>query len=136
MKQTGRVLSVSGEQTVISVIRQIACGDSCASCSAKCSLKDTTVVAHSIDGIEKGDTVIFEMAASKVLFAAFLVYITPLIVLLIAYFTGAMMGFSEGVCALFGIGAMALWFLAVYFIDKKLLKYYKHTIVNKVEGEI
>lgn len=136
MKQTGRVLSVNKTTTVLSVIRQTACGDSCASCSAKCSLKDSRVVAQTVDGIEVGDTVVFEMAASKVLFAAFLVYITPIFMLLAGYFIGMSLGADEGVSAIGGILLMIVWFVIVHFIDKKLNKYYKHTIVQKIKGDI
>ncbi len=135
MNQTGRVVSVTPQKTVISVIRESACGESCASCSAKCSLKDAEVVAETVPGIKAGDTVIFEMAASKVLFAAFLVYITPLLALLAGYGAAVAMGAGEGKAVIAGAGAMIIWFLAVHFIDKKLKKYYKHTIVQKVEGD-
>ena len=59
MNQTGRVVSVTPQKTVISVIRESACGESCASCSAKCSLKNAEVIAETKPGIYPGDTVIF-----------------------------------------------------------------------------
>lgn len=136
MKQTGRVLSVNEKNTIISVIRQSACGDSCASCSAKCSLKDSTVTAETVDGLEVGDMVIFEMAASKVLFAAFLVYITPLFMLIGGYLASTLvLETQEGMSVLVGIVSMIVWFVVVHFIDKKLNKYYKHKIVQKIEGD-
>ena len=136
MNQTGRVISVTPQKTVISVIRESACGESCASCSAKCSLKNAEIVAQTKSGIRAGDTVIFEMAASKVLFAAFLVYITPLFALLGGYLAAASFGAGEGACVIVGTIAMAVWFFVVHFIDKALKKYYKHTIVKKLEGDL
>ncbi len=135
MNQTGRVRSVTPQKTVISVIRESACGESCASCSSKCSLKNTEIVAETNPGINPGDTVIFEMAASKILFAAFLVYITPLIALLAGYLISSHIGWGEGVSVIVGVIAMIVWFFVVHFIDKKLKKYYKHTIVTKLEGD-
>ena len=135
MNQTGRVVSVTPQKTVISVIRESACGESCASCSAKCSLKNAEVIAETKPGIYPGDTVIFEMAASKVLFAAFLVYITPLFVLLSGYLAAYAAGADEGTGVIIGAVAMAIWFVVVHFIDKALKKYYKHTIVKKLEGD-
>lgn len=136
MIQTGRVISVAPRETVISVIRESACGESCASCSAKCSFKDAEIVAETVPGIQKGDTVIFEMAASKVLFAAFLVYITPLFALLAGYLSASAMGMGEGRSVAVSAIATAVWFFVVHFIDKHLKKHYKHTIVKKLEGEI
>lgn len=135
MNQTGRVISVTPKKTLISVIRESACGESCASCSAKCSLKDAEIVAETKPGINAGDTVIFEMAASKVLFAAFLVYITPLFALLGGYLIASFMGAGEGLSVIVGALATAVWFFVVHFIDKKLKKYYKHTIMRKLEGD-
>ena len=135
MRQTGRVLSVDGNRAEISVIRQTACGDSCETCSSKCSLKDCRVVAEAVPGLKTGDTVIFEMAASKVLFAAFVVYITPLLALIAGYLISMLMGAGEGMCAAIGILSMVVWFVVVHFIDKKLSKYYKHTILEITEGE-
>ncbi len=135
MIQTGRVMSVTSQETLISVIRESACGESCASCSAKCSLKDAEIIAETVPGIQKGDTVIFEMAASKVLFAAFLVYITPLFALLTGYLIAMAMGMGEGESVIVGASVTAVWFFAVHFIDKRLKKHYKHTIVKKLEGD-
>lgn len=135
MRQTGRVLSIDGNRATISVMRQTACGDSCETCSAKCSLKDCQVTALALPELKVGDKVIFEMPAKKVLFAAFIVYITPLIVLICGYLLSMLSGADEGTSALVGIVSMVLWFVIVHFIDKKLSKYYKHTILNIAERE-
>ncbi len=135
MRQTGKVVDVKDDFLVLSVVRDSACGESCASCSSKCSLKNTTATADKIIGVNKGDTVEFEMSSSKVMWAAFLVYITPLIVLMLGYIIAVLLGISEGRSVLVGIIAMAFWFFVVHFIDKKLSKHYKHTIVKKIEGD-
>ncbi len=135
MRQTGRVTKVSGDIAEISVIRESACGDNCASCSAKCTLKDASVSAKAVPGLQKGDTVIIEMAASKIIFAAFLAYITPIFALLLGFLISSSAGLGEEASAGVGIIAMVLWFVAVYIIDKRLKKLYKHTIVQVIRGE-
>lgn len=135
MTQTGRVTEVSDRGIKISVVRETACGESCASCSAKCSLKDQSVIAEYMPGIKKGDAVIFEMPAKKVLFAAFLVYITPLIILLAAYGAAFSAGLGEGTSAAAGVLCMAVWFVVIHYLDKRLRRFYKHTIVSRIEGD-
>ena len=133
MTQTGRVTAVSKDGITISVVRETACGESCASCSARCELKNCTVTAEYRDGINKGDLVVFEMAAKKVLFAAFLVYITPLLVLLSVYGVFMMLGSREEIAVVGGIAAMVIWFVIIHFTDKRMKPYYKHTIISKTE---
>ncbi|MBP3360381.1 MAG: SoxR reducing system RseC family protein [Clostridia bacterium] len=135
MTQTGRVTEVTDRGIKISVVRETACGESCASCSAKCALKDQSVMAEYMPGIKKGDAVIFEMPASKVLFAAFLVYITPLLVLLAAYSAAVFAGAGEAASAAVGVVCMAVWFVVIHYLDKRLRRFYKHTIVSRIEGD-
>lgn len=135
MRQMGRVVKIADGVADISVVRKSACGDNCASCSAKCTLKDARVSAKAIPGLKAGDMVYIEMAASKIIFAAFLAYITPIFALLIGFFTGNGLGFGEELSAGVGILSMVLWFFIVYAIDKRLKKLYRHTIVEVIRGE-
>ncbi len=135
MRQIGRVYKVTDGIAEISVIRESACGDNCASCSAKCTLKDASVSAKAVPGLKTGDMVYIEMAASKIIFAAFLAYITPIFALLIGYFLGAGLGFGEEASAGIGVLSMVIWFFIVYAIDKRLKKLYRHTIVEVIRGE-
>ena len=135
MRQLGRVYKVTDGIAEISVVRESACGDNCSSCSAKCTLKDASVSAKAVPGLNAGDMVHIEMAASKIIFAAFLVYITPIFALLIGYFAGTGMGLGEDASAGIGILAMVIWFFVVYAIDKRLKKLYRHTIVEIIRRE-
>ena len=135
MRQIGRVFKVTDGIAEISVVRESACGDNCASCSAKCTLKDANVSAKAIPGLQTGDMVYIEMAASKIIFAAFLAYITPIFALLLGFFIGTGLGLGEEASAGVGILAMVIWFFIVYAIDKRLKKLYRHTIVEVIRGE-
>lgn len=131
MRQYGRVESVNPGGIVISVIRSSSCG-SCESCSGGCELKSQRVTAEYKEGIKEGDTVIFEMKSSRVLFAAFLVYITPLLVLLLSYAISTAAGAGENAAILISVLSMVLWFFCVHILDKKLKQYYKHSIISRI----
>lgn len=131
MEQYGRVERVSADGIVLSVLRSSSCG-SCDSCKGGCGLKSQTVTAEYKDGINVGDTVIFSMKSSKVFLAAFIVYITPLLVLFLAYSVAAALGIRENIAILISVLSMAVWFFLVHISDKKLKKYYKHNIVSRI----
>ena len=135
MRQIGRVLGVTDGIAEISVVRESACGDNCSSCSAKCTLKDAKVSAKAVPGLQKGDMVYIEMASSKIIFAAFLAYITPIFALLLGFLLSSSSGLGEEVSAGIGILSMVVWFFVVYAIDKRLKKLYRHTIVEVIRGE-
>ena len=135
MKQTGIVTGVNKNGIDISVIRSTACGDSCASCSAKCELRNTSVTAGYKDGINVGDKVVFEMKTERVMFAAVLVYIVPLVLVFVTYLAAMYLGLTEGASVLAGLLVMAIWFLVMHFFDKKVKAYYKHNITGKWEGD-
>lgn len=132
MKQYGRIEQINNREAKISVIRAGSCGN-CDSCSGGCELKSTEVYAEAIDGLNVGDTVIFEMKSSKIFFAAFLVYVTPLIVLLLTYSVVKLIGKTENTAIFCSVSAMLFWFVCVHITDKKLKQYYKHTIISRIE---
>ena len=135
MRQIGRVYKVTDGIAEISVVRESACGDNCSSCSAKCTLKDARVSAKAIPGLKTGDMVYIEMSASKIIFAAFLAYITPIFALLLGFLISSSAGLGEEASAGVGILSMVVWFFVVYAIDKRLKKLYRHTIVEVIRGE-
>jgi len=69
------------------VRRKTACGDNCASCGADCKMKFQQVTAKNQIGAKAGDSVIIEMDSKRVLLSAFLVYILPVLVFFISFFT-------------------------------------------------
>jgi len=134
MKQTGYVTNIDKSGITVSVVRSTACGDSCASCSSKCELKNTSIVAQYKEDVKTGDKVVFEMPTGRVILAAFLVYIVPLILLLAGYIIFSACGADEGTAVLGGLGVAVLWFVCMHFADRKMKMYYKH-IITEVIGE-
>ena len=139
MLQTGIVqaLQCDGRAT-IEIARSTACGENCASCGL-CSNKTILVSAVNDVGAAVGDTVEIDMADRKVLGAAFLVYIVPLIVLIAGYCAAYAVFKSELFAVVAGLLLMAFTFLVIRYIDKSLKeKYTPHIvrILQRPDGEI
>lgn len=128
MKQRGTVTDVKGTTAVCLIVRDSACGENCASCSAACSNK-TIVEAQNCANAQIGDTVELEMESSQVLFTAFLVYMLPLILLVAVYFSAAIFTENEPLKIIIGFAAMA----AAYFIISEFGKKNKNKYALKVE---
>lgn len=80
MKKKGIVVSAEGNNAHIRIQRESACGGNCASCASSCA-KETVVTAINKAGAAAGDYVELEMESSRVLGAAVLVYVIPLLML-------------------------------------------------------
>ncbi len=110
-------------RAVISVIRESACGKSCASCGG-CSEKTRTVtaVANNLCHAEEGERVCVEMPTRQVIGIVSLVYILPLIFLFAACFIANSLGAGEGICILSGAIGVALSFVPIRFVNAKISK--------------
>ena len=82
MRQTGIVESVSGGSAKVRIKRESACGGNCAGCVG-CGISTVVVTAQNKAGAKTGDTVELEMPSERVLSAAVLVYIVPLVFFII-----------------------------------------------------
>ena len=87
MREEGIVKSVSGELCEVVVRRKTACGDNCASCTGACRMNFGQVTAKNPICAKAGDCVIIEMESKKVLLSAFLVYIMPILVFFVSFFS-------------------------------------------------
>lgn len=129
MLQTGIVKKVSGSAAEIEITRSSACGENCASCGL-CPGRTASVEASNIIGAKIGDMVVIDMADKKVLGAAFLVYIVPVIILIMGYFAGETIFGSETSGIITGFLLMAITFAAMIFTDKKRKSKYTPRIVE------
>lgn len=119
MDETGVVERLFGDKIVVRIRRASACGENCASCGGSCSaFQDVTALNKSGAGV--GDTVTLHMPSSRVLAAAFLVYILPLAVLFAGYAAAYSISHSEGISILVGVLVMALSFALIRAADKRL----------------
>ena len=90
-------LTPSGKAEV-EVMRGTACGDSCGSCEVCNYASKLRVEAKNPIFAQVGDRVEIETASSKVLGAAFLVYVVPFILFFIGYAAAYSLGASQGWC--------------------------------------
>ena len=117
MKQTGTILSTDNETAEIAIARESACGGNCASCGGCNSV--TVVTAINTIGAKVGDKVEMEMASSKVLFTAFIVYALPIIMFVLAYFAGVKISGNDTIGIIIGFLVMALFYAAIIIFSKK-----------------
>ncbi|MCI5605668.1 MAG: SoxR reducing system RseC family protein [Clostridia bacterium] len=115
----------------VEITRSSSCGENCASCGL-CPGRTAKVYAINDINAEIGDTVIIDMADGKVLGAAFLVYIVPLIILIIGYFAGYAVFNSEALGIIIGFLFMAVAFIVIIRVDRKIRRKYTPHIVSIV----
>lgn len=137
MRQTGIVRQTFTKHIPmarVEITRSSACGDNCASCGL-CPGRSATVEAENRQGAITGDTVIIDMADKKVLGAAFLVYIVPLIALIAGYFAANAVFGSEALGIIFGFALMLLTFALLMLADKRIKHCYTPHITQIVCSE-
>ena len=117
MKEIGIVKEVTGEMCRVSVKRQSACGENCATCSATCKQKDALCIAKNTAKAKVGDKVVIEIATDKVLKSAFLVYILPIIVFFFVYFMAG--HYLLPYPAVIALLAMVCVFAVLFFVDRR-----------------
>lgn len=134
MQQTGIVKETKHGVASVMITRSSACGESCASCGL-CPGQTAVVEAQNGVNAAAGDTVIIDMPDKKVLGAAFLVYIVPLIFLIAGYFLGGVIFKTEAMSIVSGLFLMALSFLIIAASDRKIKKHCTHRIERIVTEE-
>ncbi len=127
MEQTGIVEECFGGMARVKITRSSACGDNCASCGM-CANKETVIEARNVCGADKGDIVLLNMSSGRVLNAAFLAYIVPVILLVAGCAAGDYIFKSENAGILCGFALMAVSFIIMHFFDKRLKTRYSPTI--------
>lgn len=126
MLSIGVVDALKGQNAIVNLTRSTACGD-CGACQMGKENLDRQVEAFNAAGAKVGDFVTMEMEDGKVLKAAFLVYIIPLVVLVVCIFASIsilqMLQFSKNAELygfLVGLVGMFISFVFVKKRDKKL----------------
>ena len=108
MRQTALVLKTFPDDTAeISVQRRSACGGNCSGCRG-CDLSRNviTATADNAAGARVGQMVTVETRTRLIFRYAVIVYIIPVLLLVMGYAAGMMLGLSEGLCILIGFGLL------------------------------
>ncbi|NLY43640.1 MAG: SoxR reducing system RseC family protein [Clostridiaceae bacterium] len=128
MRQIGLVCEVDKDMAKVQIKRATACGGKCGECNG-CETTSQQVIALNTVGAKVGEIVQMEMDDGKVLFAAFLVYGMPLILLFIGYAIGYFLWSSELAGGLIGSMMMIGSFFVIKKMDKGFARKGKYTIV-------
>lgn len=89
-----------GGMAEVVVSRGTACGSNCASCEACVFQSELKTPARNTIGARPGQRVVIESKSSRVYGAIFLVYILPIVLAVLGYFTAYQLGAGEGSCIL------------------------------------
>ena len=135
MKKIGVVEHLFGEFADVAVMRETACGENCASCKGGCVPSGTIVRARNKAGAMEGETVVVEMENKRVLKAAFVVYIIPIILLIVGYALGHSIFQTEPAGIMTGIILMALGLLLVQRWGKSKAGEYDLVITKIIDGK-
>ena len=131
---TGTVKKTDKNIAETEITRSSACGDSCATCGL-CPGRSMVVKADNSIGAAEGASVLLSMSDKKVLGAAFLVYVIPVIMLIIGYAIGKAAFKTEPGAIAVGFALMALSFAAIIIIDRRVRQHYTPKIV-KIIGDV
>jgi sigma-E factor negative regulatory protein RseC len=127
LEQIGVVNKVYNNIAQVQIKRTTACGGKCGECGG-CEVTSQKVEALNTVGAKVGQVVQMEMNDTQILFAAFLVYIIPLVMLFIGYLAGYSVFSSEFAAGVSGVLLLIISFLVLRKMDKKLARSGKYQI--------
>lgn len=110
MTQIGVIREVREDGSArVRITQRTACGHSCEDCGGcAAGSRELMVEARNPLDARRGEVVTVSTRTRKILGAAVLVYVLPLVLMLACALVSAELGFSEGKCALFAILALVL----------------------------
>ena len=130
MREVGFVDEVNGEFAIVRVAKKSACGENCASCKGGCTPGERKIKVKNTISAKVGEKVILEMTESKVLSAAFLAYILPIIIFFVGFFVGDRMFSHELASVGIGVVFAGVGFWVIYLFNKKAEEKYLAEIVD------
>lgn len=121
MKQRAKVVQLQDNNMAqVSVIRQSACGENCATCKAGCTpAMNVSAIARNDAQAAEGDFVFVESVSSKILGFAVLVYLLPFILFFLFYGLAGLTKVSETIRILLGGAGFAVSLLISVAVSKK-----------------
>ena len=120
MTRTGVIREVCGDGYArVEIAMRTACGHSCEDCGG-CAPGSRELVIRARNPLEAGpgETVVVSAGTGRVLGAAALVYVLPLILMLAAALVCAAAGGDQTLCAVCAVGALCLGAAAVVLVGR------------------
>jgi positive regulator of sigma E activity len=123
VREIGCVISVKDDAVVVAMPMSGAC-EKCGMCIATADRKEVLLLAKNEPGASVGQYVEIEIAAGKVVAAAFIIYMIPIFMTIIGFFVGsAMAGPGDSQLPIVvAIAFLVLSFIGVWIYDLKLRK--------------
>ena len=120
MKQKGTVISTEGAFAMVQVRRASACdgchrqAEGCGVCSllSAGNRRHVVKVSNPVQA-QAGDVVELEAAGSRILFYAFMLFVLPILLSLLAYGVSVWLGAESAVRTICGIGAFIVAFASI-----------------------
>ncbi len=122
MKEIGCVVSVSGDAAVVTMPMSPDC-EKCGACVVADEGKELLLLAQNAAGAGQGDTVEIEISAGRVLAAAFIIYMVPVLMTIVGFILGnALSGGDEeaNLPILLALAFLVVSFLSVWLYDMRL----------------
>ena len=124
MTEVGSVVSVNDDAAVVAMRMSGAC-KKCGLCMSSSDGKDVLLLARNEAGAKIGDSVEIEISSGRVLMAAFVVYLVPVVMTVVGFLVGsAVSGGSEesGLPIVLAVVFLVVSFLAVWLYDLRVRK--------------
>ena len=134
MRERGMVSEVKDGFITVKIQRMSSCGENCASCGA-CRNKEHTVVVRNTVNAKKGDSVMLEISSEKIMRAAFLVYVIPLMLLIAGYYLASCFTQKTLICIISAFSFMLIAFVLLHLYDKKYSEKYEPIAVSAINDE-
>ncbi len=132
LKQIGVITEVQKNTAIVQIKRTSACGGKCASCSGCETTPHKVEVRNRIEA-QIGQIVEIEMKDSRVLFAAFMIYIIPLMMLFVGYGIGILLFGIELYAGVTGVILLIISFVSLKLMDKRLNRSEKYMpVITKI----
>ena len=133
MREIGFVDELKGGYAIVRVAKKSACGENCASCKGGCTPGERKIKVKNPISAEVGERVILEMPGDKVISAAFLAYILPIIIFFVGFVVGEKMFTHELASVGVGVAFAGVGFWGIYLFNKKAEEKYLAEIVGILE---
>ena len=121
MEIIGTVVSANENKATVLVKRTSACGENCANCKGACETTKMKSVVENVVGAGVGDVVKIESNSADVVRAAFILYMAPILISIIAAVFSYSFGLSDILTILIFAGCFFLSFFVLKLFEKKIV---------------
>ena len=122
MKEIGCVISVKDDAAVVSMPKNKEC-ETCGACLLGAEGKEVLLLARNVANASEGDTVEIEIAPGRVMAAAFVIYVIPILLTIVGFAIGNAVAGGDpesNVPILVAVGFLVVSFIAVWLYDLRL----------------